>query len=203
MKPYRHLGEIMRTEQGKIEGDLRLEDSLTFLGTVTGDIHVSSSGFLKLKGVCGGDLSLEVGGEGLVYGVVAGNVDNRGGKLTIYGVVNGDITTSGGETNVEPNAVIGGRVFSAAFSILAAAIAPQLLESLIRKHLFMSIFRAISESLASEHAARLAAMQSAEKSIDERIQKYRLLFHQQRQAAIIKELLDVVSGFEAISRDIR
>ncbi len=73
-----------------------------------------------------------------------------------------------------------------------------LFSALIREYLFVSIFRAFVESLASENASRLASMQGAEKNIDERLGELTNQYHQQRQMSITEELLDIVSGFEAM-----
>jgi F-type H+-transporting ATPase subunit gamma len=73
-----------------------------------------------------------------------------------------------------------------------------LMRSLVRQYLFVCLYRAFAESLASEHASRLAAMQAAENNIEERLVRLELAFHQARQASITEELLDVVSGFEAL-----
>lgn len=75
---------------------------------------------------------------------------------------------------------------------------PVLFSRLLRQYLFVSLFRACAESQASEHAARLAAMQSAERSLDERREEVTSAFRRARQSAITAELLEVVSGFEAI-----
>lgn len=74
----------------------------------------------------------------------------------------------------------------------------RLLAALIREHLFTRLYRACAESLASENAARLAAMQRAEKNITEHGQELQRQYHRLRQAAITDELLDIVSGFEAL-----
>ena len=74
----------------------------------------------------------------------------------------------------------------------------QLFSALIRQYLFVSLFRACAESLASENASRLAAMQGAERNIEERLEELQTQFHQQRQMTITEELLDIVSGFEAL-----
>jgi F-type H+-transporting ATPase subunit gamma len=55
------------------------------------------------------------------------------------------------------------------------------------------------ESLAAENASRMASMQAAERNIDERIQELIKRLNQQRQTAITSELLDIVSGFEALT----
>jgi F-type H+-transporting ATPase subunit gamma len=56
--------------------------------------------------------------------------------------------------------------------------------------------------MASENAARLMAMQAAEKNIVEMLEELKSRFREQRQANITNELLDIVSGFEALSRKV-
>lgn len=76
-----------------------------------------------------------------------------------------------------------------------------LLSALLRQFLFVTLYRSVAESLSSENAGRLAAMQVAEKNIAERLEELRMSYHQQRQSLITEELMDVVSGFEALSGD--
>ena len=76
----------------------------------------------------------------------------------------------------------------------------RLLSCIVRQYLFVSLFRACAESLSSENASRITAMQAAEKSIEQRLDDLRSSFNQLRQSAITEELLDVVSGFEALSK---
>jgi F-type H+-transporting ATPase subunit gamma len=78
-----------------------------------------------------------------------------------------------------------------------------LFSSLIREYLFVSIYRAFTESLASENASRLAAMQNAEKNIQEHLEEIFADYHRQRQMTITEELLDIVSGYEAMKGDTR
>lgn len=75
------------------------------------------------------------------------------------------------------------------------------LRALIREYLFVSLFRACAESLASENASRLAAMQRAEKNIEELLEDLDGRFHRMRQSSIDEELFDVISGFEALSKE--
>jgi F-type H+-transporting ATPase subunit gamma len=75
-----------------------------------------------------------------------------------------------------------------------------LFSALIRQYVLVSLFRAFAESLASENASRLASMQGAEKNIQEQLGSLRMRYHQQRQMSITEELLDIVSGFEALSQ---
>jgi F-type H+-transporting ATPase subunit gamma len=74
-----------------------------------------------------------------------------------------------------------------------------LISALIRQYLFVSIFRAFAESLASENASRLASMQGAEKNVEESLAELNEKFHQKRQMSITEELLDIISGFEALN----
>lgn len=76
---------------------------------------------------------------------------------------------------------------------------PVLLSRLVRNYLFVRLFRACAESLAAENASRIASMQSAQSSIQERLAELRQDYHQRRQSAITEELLDVVTGFEALT----
>lgn len=71
--------------------------------------------------------------------------------------------------------------------------------AIVRQHLFVTLHRAVTLSLASEHASRLTAMQAAERNIDERLQTLRSHYHRERQAAITTELIDIVSGYEALT----
>jgi F-type H+-transporting ATPase subunit gamma len=76
-----------------------------------------------------------------------------------------------------------------------------LFSALIRQYLFISLFRAFAESLASENASRLASMQGAERNIQDQLSELTMQYHQQRQMSITEELLDIVSGFEALEKD--
>lgn len=74
-----------------------------------------------------------------------------------------------------------------------------LLSALLHQYLFVSLYRAFAESLMSENASRLTTMQSAERSIEEHLEELNMVFHQRRQQSITEELLDIVSGFEALT----
>ena len=75
------------------------------------------------------------------------------------------------------------------------------LRALIREYLFVSLFRACAESLASENASRLAAMERADKNIGELLENFHGTFHRLRQTGIDEELFDVISGYEALSKE--
>jgi F-type H+-transporting ATPase subunit gamma len=73
-----------------------------------------------------------------------------------------------------------------------------LLERLVPKALEVEIYRALLESQAGEHAARMTAMESATRNSEEMISRLTLQYNRTRQAAITKELMEIVSGAEAL-----
>ncbi len=72
-------------------------------------------------------------------------------------------------------------------------------KELFRQHIFGEIYKAFCQSLASENTARLVSMQRAEKNIMEMEEDLQGRFRETRQNAITAELLDIISGFEALA----
>jgi len=70
---------------------------------------------------------------------------------------------------------------------------------LFRYYLFASLYQAFAQSMASENVARLRSMQAAEKNIIELNETLQARFRETRQSIITAELLDIISGFEAVS----
>ena len=62
----------------------------------------------------------------------------------------------------------------------------------------MQLYGALLENSASEQGARMAAMDSATRNAGEMINKLTLSYNRQRQAQITKELMEIISGAEAI-----
>ena len=73
-----------------------------------------------------------------------------------------------------------------------------LLEHLLPQYVQVGIFRASLESIASEFGSRMSAMDSATRNAGEMIDKLTLQFNRARQAAITKELLEIISGAESL-----
>ena len=73
-----------------------------------------------------------------------------------------------------------------------------LFSALIRRQTFYSLFMVFIESIASESNSRLIAMQRAEKNIEERIAELNTSFQRVRQTSITSELIDIVTGYEAL-----
>lgn len=74
----------------------------------------------------------------------------------------------------------------------------RILEEVLPKHVEVQVYRALLESIASEHGARMTAMDSASRNAKEMIGRLTLYYNRARQAAITKELVEIVSGAEAL-----
>ncbi len=74
----------------------------------------------------------------------------------------------------------------------------ELLNALIPKHFQVQAYRILLESAAAEHGARMAAMDGATRNAGQLIKKVTLYYNKTRQAAITKELMDIVGGAEAL-----
>ena len=76
--------------------------------------------------------------------------------------------------------------------------AEQIFADLLPRHVETQFFRALLESAAAEHAARMTAMDAATRNASEMIDGLTLHMNKVRQAAITRELIEVVSGAEAL-----
>lgn len=76
--------------------------------------------------------------------------------------------------------------------------APQLLASLLPRYLLTQVLQALLEASASEHGARMTAMSMASDNAGKMIQELTLTMNRLRQAAITKEIAEVVGGAEAL-----
>lgn len=74
----------------------------------------------------------------------------------------------------------------------------ELLADLIPRSIEIQVWRALLESAASEQGARMMAMDSASRNAKEMITKLTMVYNKTRQAAITKELMDIVGGAEAL-----
>lgn len=73
------------------------------------------------------------------------------------------------------------------------------LDALLPEHLAVQLWRALLESMAAEHGARMAAMDAASSNAKELIEKITLQANRVRQANITNELMEIVSGAEALN----
>ncbi len=74
----------------------------------------------------------------------------------------------------------------------------QVLQNLLPKYIEVQIYRALLESAASEHGARMTAMDSASRNASDMIGSLTLRYNRLRQAAITSELMEIISGSEAL-----
>ncbi|MHB9038300.1 MAG: ATP synthase F1 subunit gamma [Armatimonadota bacterium] len=76
--------------------------------------------------------------------------------------------------------------------------AAELLSTLLPRYVDTEVYQSLVESQASEHGARMSAMSSATKNAGEMIDNLTLVYNKARQAAITKEITEIVSGAEAL-----
>lgn len=74
----------------------------------------------------------------------------------------------------------------------------EILDQLLPKNLGIQIFRALLDSAAGEQAARMTAMDNATRNAGDMINRLTLQYNRARQAAITKELIEIISGAEAV-----
>ncbi len=73
-----------------------------------------------------------------------------------------------------------------------------LVEEIIPKSLKIQLYKAVLESNASEHGARMTAMEKATENASELLKDLQISYNRTRQAAITKEILEIVAGAEAL-----
>ena len=76
--------------------------------------------------------------------------------------------------------------------------AGEILSDLIPRNISVQVFRALLENVAGEMGAKMSAMDNATRNAGEMINKLTLSYNRQRQAQITKELIEIISGAEAL-----
>jgi len=74
----------------------------------------------------------------------------------------------------------------------------EILENLLPTNIFTQIFKALLENSASEQGSRMSAMDSATRNAGELVDKLTINYNRSRQAAITKELIEIISGAESL-----
>ena len=74
----------------------------------------------------------------------------------------------------------------------------KIVNELIPKSLKIQLYRAVLESNASEHGARMTAMDKATENAQELLKDLKLVYNRTRQAAITKEIFEIVDGAEPL-----
>jgi F-type H+-transporting ATPase subunit gamma len=76
--------------------------------------------------------------------------------------------------------------------------APTVIDDLLKRYIEALVFRAVTENIASEQSARMVAMKAATDNAGSLIGELKLVYNKTRQAAITKELSEIVGGAAAI-----
>ncbi|TIX50867.1 MAG: F0F1 ATP synthase subunit gamma, partial [Mesorhizobium sp.] len=74
----------------------------------------------------------------------------------------------------------------------------EILSDLIPRNISVQIFRALLENAAGEMGAKMSAMDNATRNAGDMINKLSITYNRQRQAQITKELIEIISGAEAL-----
>ena len=74
----------------------------------------------------------------------------------------------------------------------------EILDELLPRNIAVQVFRALLENAASEQGARMSAMDNATRNAGEMIRKQTITYNRTRQAMITKELIEIISGAEAL-----
>ena len=74
----------------------------------------------------------------------------------------------------------------------------EILDDLLPRNIAVQVFRALLENAASEQGARMSAMDNATRNAGEMIRKQTITYNRTRQAMITKELIEIISGAEAL-----
>jgi cytoskeletal protein CcmA (bactofilin family) len=96
----------VKTERGKIESPLLVEDDFALYGMAVKGVTVRPGGLLRMYGTVVGDVVVEREARAEIDGTVHGDLINRGGTVNLRGTLRGRVRTEGGTTNVDPNAVV-------------------------------------------------------------------------------------------------
>ena len=128
----------------------------------------------------------------------AGEID---GAVLVYNEFVSAMTQTPNTDTLLPLSVVAEEVEEAGDTVVPFEIEPDanaLLNVLVPQALEFAIYRALLENQAGEHAARMTAMESATRNTEDLIQSLTLQYNRARQAAITKELVEIVSGAEAL-----
>lgn len=134
-------------------------------------------------------------GKRLAQRYAAGEVDE---VVLVYSEFVSTISQKPREVRLLPFAVAEAAGAEAPLPYEIEPSAAKLLEVLVPKALETAIFRALLENQVGEHAARMTAMEAATSNTEELIGSLTLKYNRARQAAITKELVEIVSGAEAL-----
>ena len=108
------------------------------------------------------------------------------------------VEEKGADASVSAGAHPAGTGKGSAVEYLYEPSEAEILNKLLPMYVEVQVYQALLESLASEYGARMTAMENATNNAMEMINKLTLIYNKARQAAITKELIEIVSGAEAL-----
>jgi len=100
---------------------------------------------------------------------------------------------------IAPQATVGTKVSNNVTDYILEPSAKEIITELIPKTLKIKLYSAILDSYASEHGARMTAMDKATDNAKDILKQLRLEYNRSRQAAITKEILEIIGGAEALN----
>jgi F-type H+-transporting ATPase subunit gamma len=175
---------------------------LTLMGKKAGDYFARHRpAAVSVSAPIGGDVTYQKAadiGRELARRYVAGEIDE---VHLIYSEFISTMTQAPRTTQLLPFQPPQGEDSSEEEESLPFEIEPDpesLLAALVPKAVEIEIFRALLENQAGEHAARMTAMESATKNTEELIESLTLQYNRARQAAITSELVEIVTGAQAL-----
>jgi len=133
----------------------------------------------------------------LLYSEFRSAVQQRVVLKRILPVVSAESSEGGGKGVAEPPDAPG-KTASRAVDYLYEPSEGEILEKLLPMYVEVQVYQALLETVASEYGARMTAMENATSNAAEMIDKLTLIYNKARQASITKELIEIVSGAEAL-----
>jgi F-type H+-transporting ATPase subunit gamma len=118
--------------------------------------------------------------------------------VVVYSVFVSTLTQQPRDVKLLPAVREGDPTAAAAVPFSAEPDVQTLVSTLLPKTLEVALYRAMLESEAGEFAARMTAMESATRNGEEMIESLTLRYNRARQAAITRELVEIISGAEAL-----
>ena len=112
------------------------------------------------------------------------------------GAVPGTVGAAVGTAPPETAAAAGGEASRAVYEYEPDE--SDILAALLPRNLAVQVYRALLENAASEQGARMSAMDNATRNAGDMIDRLTLQYNRTRQAVITKELIEIISGAEAI-----
>ena len=118
------------------------------------------------------------------------------GNVSAVAGLEGETEVQTSETDWEPSVAL--ETETEGYEHLYEPSRSEVLDVLLPQHLGAQIWRAMLESMAAEHGARMSAMDAASRNAKDLIEKITLQANRVRQASITTELMEIVSGAEAL-----